>query len=605
MHIVRVWITITVLLCSFVRCMAETQVVPSQITERVRRLIQQLDADGYVQRKQAKIELQNLGHEAFDQLLEAQYSDSSEISLSAKQLIGRLTVAWSRETDPPIVQQIMRDYERMHFELRETKSTWLAQLEDGLGFDAAVRIVRYEPSELLSKQAAIAIMNNLDQLDDLQMQALREAIDRVLATSQRSASVWLQTFGKNLADPGVKNQAVWQALAIAETKLTSGPRSAPSVAAAIHKRAAVEAFRWTDDVIGKASLDNLVELQQDDVDGLMRTAAWLLDQDRPDLFLEVIWNRFDEHKATSPKFLYLAAEAYQTQGDDDRANELANKAYELSVDNPKIADPILVAFARIESATEIEHRGHVEWAIRELKRLAKMNQSHWRIQMIQEQSAIMLSELLHDRGRDEEAADVMAALLKEDANVFFPDSDSDGESAALISRMHYFRSEHYRQQSNREKQVEFLEKAIKAHPIDADVLIAMHRLPRTDKEWKATTKKKIRMAVDVFDRKLQRLQGAGELENRRDVAENLNQIAWLVSNTEGDFEKAIKQSRKSLELMPHSAGRLDTLGRAYFAVGDVENAIKYQSRAVRLQPHQQQIIRQLEQFRAFRKDTQP
>ena len=75
-----------------------------------------------------------------------------------------------------------------------------------------------------------------------------------------------------------------------------------------------------------------------------------------------------------------------------------------------------------------------------------------------------------------------------------------------------------------------------------------------------------------------------------------NQLSWLIGNTEGDQEQAVQQSRRSLELRPHSAGSLDTLGRCYFAVGDQENAIKYQRRAHRREPHSQQIRRQLEEF---------
>ncbi|MCA9210287.1 MAG: tetratricopeptide repeat protein, partial [Planctomycetales bacterium] len=53
---------------------------------------------------------------------------------------------------------------------------------------------------------------------------------------------------------------------------------------------------------------------------------------------------------------------------------------------------------------------------------------------------------------------------------------------------------------------------------------------------------------------------------------------------------------KSLELVPDTAGYLDTLGRCYYAKGDYANAVKYQTQAVRLDPHTQQIRRQLELF---------
>ena len=172
----RSWLVRLLLFSNACPLYAETATPLSAIQQRVDKLIQQLDSQGYVQRKHAENELRHLGHEAFDQLLEAQYNDSSEISLAAKQLIGRLSIAWWRSDDPEITQQVMRDYQRLLVDLRETRSEWLAQLEDGLGFGAVMRIVRYEPSELLSKQAAIEIFKNLDRKDESQVAAFNQAV---------------------------------------------------------------------------------------------------------------------------------------------------------------------------------------------------------------------------------------------------------------------------------------------------------------------------------------------------------------------------------------------------------------------------------------------
>ncbi len=75
-----------------------------------------------------------------------------------------------------------------------------------------------------------------------------------------------------------------------------------------------------------------------------------------------------------------------------------------------------------------------------------------------------------------------------------------------------------------------------------------------------------------------------------------NQLAWLIANTEGDFDEAIRCSAKSLVLQPNRSGFLDTLGRCYYAKGDYENAVKYQSQAVALEPHSPLIVTQLALF---------
>ena len=93
-------------------------------------------------------------------------------------------------------------------------------------------------------------------------------------------------------------------------------------------------------------------------------------------------------------------------------------------------------------------------------------------------------------------------------------------------------------------------------------------------------------------------------EATRLLASANNQLAWLVSNTTGDFDEALRCSHRSLELAPDTAGFLDTLGRCYYAKGDYENAVKHQTRAAELEPHSGQIRRQLELFKKTLSEAQ-
>jgi hypothetical protein len=88
-------------------------------------------------------------------------------------------------------------------------------------------------------------------------------------------------------------------------------------------------------------------------------------------------------------------------------------------------------------------------------------------------------------------------------------------------------------------------------------------------------------------------------------AVNCNQYAWLVGNTFGDHQEAVKLSLEAVkisqqlpELKASHAGFLDTLGRAYFGAGDLPNAVKHQALAAALSPDSGQIRRQLEFFRS-------
>jgi tetratricopeptide (TPR) repeat protein len=122
---------------------------------------------------------------------------------------------------------------------------------------------------------------------------------------------------------------------------------------------------------------------------------------------------------------------------------------------------------------------------------------------------------------------------------------------------------------------------------DPDILIAMHRSPGASKEFREETNLKIQ---EMSQRHLELIR------RYPDEPSFHNQWAWLVSNTEGDYAKAVEHSLRSLELSPDEASYLDTLARCYFAAGDLENAVKSQRRAVELAPHYQVMQRQLAQF---------
>jgi tetratricopeptide (TPR) repeat protein len=293
----------------------------------------------------------------------------------------------------------------------------------------------------------------------------------------------------------------------------------------------------------------------------------------------------------------------------EAAAELAERAFAMTADKVNMTgDPLERIWVRSRTAISLEDRGLTEWAIREYRRIASMDATQGgmgafkqqRMGDFKEQAVRLLAELLHDGQRDKEAADALSDFLKESPPRRFAQGRFDKDRASVISRMHYFRSEQYRQEANREAQISHLRQGIEADPTDADVLIAMYRLPRADDAWVESTQQNIRQAVDIFAARLERLRGFGVVVNRYEIASELNQIAWLVGNTVGDYDQAVAHSRRSLELRPRSAGSLDTLGRTYFAEGDVTNALKYQRRAVKLEPHSQQIRRQLLEFEQAR-----
>ena len=176
--------------------------------------------------------------------------------------------------------------------------------------------------------------------------------------------------------------------------------------------------------------------------------------------------------------------------------------------------------------------------------------------------------------------------------------------------MEFLFAEHEALQDDRTKQREHLDKAVALDPTNADVLIAMYRLPDVDEAYRAKTLRLIQATAAAFEKEIKASPNATAW----------NQWAWLICNTEGDFKKAISFSRMSVatasKLARHSqieipytaadeAGYLDTLGHCYYAQGDYENAVKYQQQAAYLMPHSKIIGRQLDVFKKALADAQP
>jgi tetratricopeptide (TPR) repeat protein len=150
-----------------------------------------------------------------------------------------------------------------------------------------------------------------------------------------------------------------------------------------------------------------------------------------------------------------------------------------------------------------------------------------------------------------------------------------------------------------------LKRAIQFDPTDADVLIGIYRASQKDPSWRKETLGLISDAVQTFREEVRDYEGQAaeapteghRADIHRELASAHNQLAWLVANTQGDYDEALRSSQRSLELRPETAGYLDTLAQCYYAKGDYTKAVVHQSRAAELDPHSGQILRQLDFFK--------
>lgn len=232
-------------------------------------------------------------------------------------------------------------------------------------------------------------------------------------------------------------------------------------------------------------------------------------------------------------------------------------------------------------------------ALEETRAPSPANGGQDKNQLIYLELSSRFSELLHDQGKNQEAAEMRKVIAD-----FLSENPNAGTASPHRSRQLYFEARSKLEADEPKAARDLLEQAIRADRTDGDVLIAMYELSADDSQWRSTVLGRIQSACLHYKRQIE------EKSSEQEAARNANFYGWLVSNTEGDFDEAVRLSEKSLEISPNTAAYLDTLAHCYFAKGDYAAAVKHQSRAARLEPHSKMIQDKLAKFQQALNDSQ-
>ena len=576
----------------------------AELDAKVAGLIAQLGADQFATREKAQSELERMGLVAFDALYEAQNHGDIEIALRARYLVSSLSVNWSQDDDPAEVKRILRGYGAETEDVRKSRMDRLAAIEDQKGVSALCRLVRFETSNKLSKQAALLVMNLKTPAEKEAQQELGRVISMSVGLSKRAAAQWLRAYVQTLANPAAA-LAGWERLSKAEQDIFT-----QSAEQHTSREIVRDMLRWQAELLRKleretealAVMRRALDLVENDRVQVMEAVDWLVDR-KAWIIVDELAKRFSPLFEEHAVLLYRLAEAQVKQAKTAEGEATAERAFKLQAED---ADPHIVA------AFSLQERGLMAWAEREYRHVIKLGPAG---SLPDLRARFLLAEMLHDIPKELEAAQVLQGAIDamdKDPAVLQAVERLGRDAGGIRSRMHFFYSQHHAEQKDAKKALEQLQLGVKADPTDADVLIAMYRAPQPDEAFRAATKKLIAGGAEHFrtlvrDHTAQARQAGSEPQREyinRQLASACNQLAWLVSNTEGDFDEALRCSQQSLELRPDTGGYLDTLGRCYYAKGDFANAVKYQTRAVELEPHTIQIKRQLELFKTALAEAQ-
>jgi tetratricopeptide (TPR) repeat protein len=567
---------------------------PSDLDARVTELIAALGSEEYAVRERAQEQLGELGLLAFDALLEASRHDDVEIAMRARYLVGSLPIEWSTVNDSTTVRSILRNYSAASRAERNTRMQQLAALADSSGIPALCRLARFEVDTLLSKEAGLFALNHEAPTDSEQRSELAERIRTTVGLSARTAPGWLRAYAASLVAPGSSTES-WAQLVEAEQQTFARFPSRTN------RRIVRDLFRWQADLLRQ--LDRPNEFHQavrssleyvegnrrellDFVDWALEREAWIVVDDVAARFS----HEFNRHAA----LVYLLAEAQLKRGNGDLADGTARRALAISPDNPD---------AHAISADELQLRLMYDWAEREYRLVIGLTKPSTN-NGLHLNSRIVLADMLYDLQRESDAAEEMAGVVAViDKNEKILES-TRRTVAELTSLLEYYRAMHFKGLGELEKQVEHLERAYEIYPLNPDFLIAMYHVPNPKPPWRKLVEQRISTAQKTLGQQIERAEseiktggnGARRPGSIEELAPSLNELAWLIANTEGDFTSAVQYSQRSLKLKPDEPAYLDTLARCYFAVGDLENAVKHQALAVEGAPYYQQIRRQLKLF---------
>jgi tetratricopeptide (TPR) repeat protein len=560
-----------------------------ELNDRITKLITQLGDQEYVSRARAQRELTQIGLEAVEALTAARNSSDVEVAAQAKFIVRQIRSNWTRPSDPAELTLILDDYDSGSLEVRREKIKQIADMGERprsalVSLEWLCRLARFEDSELLAKEAALKAMQQSIPTDKKEAGDRYSLISRTVARSRRPASLWLKAYVLEPTNPSAAIEAWEKVIEAEEHVLDKQSETSPLLMSTLLRRQVglLDQLKRPEDAL--KAIARLVKLERGDAESLVPLVDWLSERKAWQI-LDDVSERFAAAINADPVLLYTLANARRVQGNQALADELAKKAFALNPD--KIEE-----HARM--ANYLQHHGLHDWSDREYRFLIDKFQltdvTGLRVRSI-------LSENLHDRQREAEAAEVLKPLVdlidKGDIAIRQVLDSVDRPAEGIKSRMLYFQAMDAQLKGNEKEHGELLKKAIAADSTDADVLIGLYRLPSQDAEHRKRTIDLIRKAVE---------QSKTVIEEFPEDPTAYNQLAWLVGNTEGNVDEAIEFSQKSVELRRAGGnegigGYLDTLAHCYYGKGDYANAVETQEEAARLEPHSQAIARQLKVFK--------
>ncbi|MCA9156916.1 MAG: hypothetical protein KDA72_01235 [Planctomycetales bacterium] len=614
----------------------------SQRQAHIASLIEQLGDNNYHRRSDAKWELERIGLAAFEQLRQAaEEHTNAHVARAARYLIESQNVVWWLETDSLEVRELLKSYNESTGDDRDTVLLQLSERSSPDALLALCRLARFESHELRSKSAALYLMQAISKQLKLlappsraqQSSQLVGSIALTLGDSRRVAAQWLQAFIDDLQNSSKletgpvadSHLARWQELVTREQELaTTQPqaasqRSGHSFEHMRTRAVTLRLYRWLGSWITEhygrepalALVRSSLELVGNDPQALLTAAAWAIEAELPELVPELAAKYADQFK-DEPQLGYYLAESYLQLGDESSAQKAADAASEAIVKQVEQLKALtnlnleeIRANRHYQHARLLAQRGLFPWAEQEYLRALALESR------VQAGIRADLAQFYWFGGENAKAAETLRPLAEEAQQRGEPglpmQADVYSNPAAALANYHFYSGLAALDENKKPLASEHLRKSLEVGGVspNPDVVIALQQLG-SDEPFHSY----FQMAFEEMsgDFRIRVLEAEEQLSKAADrmsramsgprLAEECNQLAWLLSKCEISTSEALSLSLRSLELMPDEPVYLDTLARCYFADGQLEDAVRTQKKAIRLAPHERQMLKQLHEFEA-------
>ncbi len=577
---------------------------------RIRELIEELGAPSYSSRVRARKELEGYGLLAFDGLREAQSHPNSEISATARFLLGSLRVLWASDTDSPDVRDLLQDYGFQEPNERKTRLQMLANRPLDESLSALVRIARFETDLRLGREAALLVLAHADHAKLSEPKRQASLIREVIGGNTSPASDWLRALADEL-DSGQVDIARWQGLIRdEEQRLKSGAGrdvDAPTLFRLYQSTAERLAGRG-ENAAAAGLARQAMKIVPDRLQNLQDAVQWASKNKFWDSVLvlaetrDVVFNR-------NALLMYMQAEALGETGNAASSEALGLKALEM---NPIDDFSAQLEIGPVDEATSLAIDEHLRradylkradklaWAEREWTYVISRTPV-WVLKSVE--ARIGLSTMLQEHERYAETVKVLEPLverIRQDGafNQNLLRERTQFMPSEIAPRMEYCRGLALQATDPEGAKAAYRKiffgtpPDLLIGPVETDALIAMFKF-KSDPAWDAEVKERVKRAVDRLEKEITTWEHRGPDQDL--VSQYYNLYAWMVSNTEGNFELALRRAKMAAEMNPDAAV-LDTLARCLFVNGKIEEAIEKEKQALALEPGSVPMLRQLREF---------